>query len=79
MSDIDIKEVVKDYGFGTIAILLFVALFFASMRIEELAGPDDWLLEWTAFAGKYATVAVAVHKVWRLGDAAAARLNPKQG
>ncbi len=71
----NIKETIEAIianWFAWIALVVFVVLVIMSVRVEEIAGPDPWLTEWTAFTAKYAALAVAVHKVWKLGDATVA-------
>jgi hypothetical protein len=52
------------------ALVLFVVLIFLSAISDSFVGPDPWLIEWTAWGAKYAALAVALHKVWKLSDAA---------
>ena len=63
--------------YASAALGLFVVLIFLSAISNSLVGPDPWLIEWTAWAAKYAALAVALHKVWKLSDEAAAWIQRK--
>ena len=61
----------KENWYAILAFGVFAMLVWVSVSTDLLVGPDPALTEWTAFAATYAALAVVVHKVWKLGDAAA--------
>ena len=61
-------EKIKDRNYLLFVAGLAVLLIVLALLPGEMTGPDAALSEWTDWGIKYAALAVAVHKVWKLSD-----------
>ena len=56
------------------AVVVGFVLIWLSSNFEDIAGPRQWLTDWTAWAAKYVALIVAARSVIKLVDATAVRL-----
>jgi hypothetical protein len=57
-----------------VVVVAGAILILMSAVMDSGRGPDPWLLEWTDWAAKYVSLAVAAYSVVKVVDGVAVRL-----